>query len=157
MVPEELIKMVRTYQVLSDLTPEQLRKLLPIAEDQQFEPGEIIFQEGDRSAFLHLIVAGDVALEETAGGDAVRVQTLHAGEAMGWSALTDGSRTHFQARALTPTSTVAFPGEYLRVACDRNPDMGYALMRNLLDTVTERLDATRLQLVRSVKGTCDPD
>jgi CRP/FNR family transcriptional regulator, cyclic AMP receptor protein len=152
MVPEELIRMARTYQVLSDLTPEQLRKLLPIAEDQQFVPGEIIFKEGDRSAFLHLIVEGDVALEETAGGGPVRVQTLHAGEAMGWSALSDAGRTHFQARSLTPTSTVAFPGEHLRVACDRNPDMGYALMRHLLDMVTERLDAVRLQLASSTEA-----
>jgi CRP-like cAMP-binding protein len=147
--PDEFTSMARTYQVLSELNPEQLRKLLPIAEDQQFEAGQIIFREGDKSSYLHLIVGGDVALEETAGGQAARVQTLHAGEAMGWSALTDAGRTHFQARCLTRVSTVAFPSEHIRKLCDRNPDVGYALMRQLLEMVTERLDATRMQLAKS--------
>jgi len=145
-VPDQFVEMARAYRILGEINPAQLRKLLPVAEDQQFQTGQIIFREGDRSTHLHLIVAGDVALEETAGGQPLRVQTLHAGEAMGWSALTAESRTHFQARALSPVSTVAFPGETLREACDHNPDMGYALMKQLLALVTERLDATRMQL-----------
>jgi CRP-like cAMP-binding protein len=143
--------MARTYQVLSDLNPEQLRKLLPIAEDQQFEAGAVIFREGDRSAYLFLIVSGDVALEETAGARSVQVQILHAGEAMGWSALTDGGHAHFQARALSAVSLVAFPSEHIRHLCDQNPDVGYPLMRHLLELVTERLDAARLQLAKSAQ------
>jgi CRP/FNR family transcriptional regulator, cyclic AMP receptor protein len=145
-VPDQFVDMARAYRILSEIGPEQLRKLLPVAQDQQFQPGEVIFRENDQSRYLHLIVSGTVALEEMGGVQPVRVQTLHAGEAMGWSALVADSRTHFQARALSPVSTVAFPGESLRSACDRNPDVGYALMKQLLGLVTERLDATRLQL-----------
>ena len=65
---------------------------------------------------------------------------------MGWSALTADCHTHFQARALSPVSTVAFPSERIREACDRDPAMGYALMKRLLELVTERLDKTRMQL-----------
>ncbi len=100
-----------------------------------------------KSSFLHLIVSGEVALEMDINGQAVRVQTLRAGEAMGWSALAADSLTHFQARALSPVSTVAFPGARIREACDQDPEMGYALMKRLLELVTERLDATRMQLV----------
>jgi len=146
MIPNELLKMAQTYRVLSELDPRQLRKLLPIAEDQQFASGQVIFREGDKSSFFHLIVSGDVALEETAGPKPVRVQTLHPGEAMGWSALAADSRTHFQARALSPVSTIAFSSPRIREACDLDPEMGYALMKRLLDVVTERLDATRMQL-----------
>jgi CRP/FNR family transcriptional regulator, cyclic AMP receptor protein len=145
-IPDEFLKMAHAYRVLSTLDPQQLRKLLPLAEDRQYQTNEIIFCEGDKSSFLHLIVAGEVALEETSGGSSVRVQTLHAGEAMGWSALTADAHTHFQARALSPVSTVAFPSERIREACDREPAMGYALMKQLLELVTERLDALRLQL-----------
>ena len=66
---------------------------------------------------------------------------------MGWSALSAESYTHFQARALSTVSTVAFSSERIREACDRDPEMGYALMKRLLELVTERLDSTRMQLV----------
>ncbi len=147
MIPEEFIEMTRAYRLLSELDPPQLRKLLPLAEEKEYNTGSLIFREGDKSSFLHLIVSGEVALEMMIDGQAVRVQTLQAGEAMGWSALSAESHTHFQARALSPISTVAFPSERIREACDRDPEMGYALMKRLLELVTERLDATRMQLV----------
>ena len=146
-VPEEFVTMAKTYRVLSGLDPRQLRKLLPLAQDCSFASGEILFREGDKSSFFHLIVSGEVALEETAGKHPVLVQTLNPGDAMGWSALTEGSLTHFQARALSPLKTVAFPGEKIRTACDLDPEMGYAFLKQLLAVVTERLDAARMQLV----------
>jgi len=146
MIPEEFLTMARTYRVLSELDPAQLRKLLPIAQERYYAGGQILFKECDKSSFFHLILSGDVALEETAGNKTVRVQTLHPGDAMGWSALTEEAQTHFQARALTPVTTVAFPAEKIRNACNCDPAMGYAFMKRLLDVVTERLDATRMQL-----------
>jgi len=146
-IPEEMIEFARVYRVLSELDPDQLKKLLPLAEETHFSRGQILFKEGDQSLYLHLLVSGDVALEMMAGGQAIPVQTVHAGDAIGWSSLAPGSRTHFQARALSKVDTVAFAGARLKAACDRDPAMGYALMKQLLELVTERLDAARMQLV----------
>lgn len=134
------------YRFLSELDSQQLRKLLPLAQDKQFASGDVIFHSGDTSLFLHLIVSGDVALEDVADGHPVLIQTLHAGDGMGWSALTPGAKTHFQARVLSNVSTVAFAGDQLRAACDRDPALGYALTKRLLELVTERLDAVRMKL-----------
>jgi hydrogenase maturation factor len=142
----------RASRLLSELDPEQLRKLILLAQNEIYAPGEIIFHAGDRSRSLHLIASGDVVLEEVSGAQAVQVQTLHAGDAMGWSALTSGALTHFQARALSRVCTVAFSGEQLRAACDRDPAIGYALMKRLMELVTERLDAMRLKLAEKSNG-----
>jgi CRP/FNR family transcriptional regulator, cyclic AMP receptor protein len=136
----------QAYRFLSELDTEQLRKLLPLAQDKRFASGEIIFRAGERSLFLHLIVSGDVALEEVAGGRAHRVQTLHAGHGMGWSALSPGARTHFQARALSEVITVGFAGDQLNAACTHDPALGFVLTKRLLELVTERLDALRTKL-----------
>lgn len=144
--PQLAIESIQAYRLLSELDPPQLRKLLLLAVDQQFEPGQIIFHSGEKSRFLHLIVSGDVILEEDTGEKTVPVYTLHSGDAMGWSALATDAVTHFQARALSSVTTVAFPSLDLRAACDRDPAMGYALMKRLLELVTERLDATRMKL-----------
>jgi len=139
------LESLRAYRLLGELGPEQLRKLLSLAQEQQFEAGE-------KSLFLHVIVSGDVVLEQGNGAWPVEIQTLHAGEAMGWSALGWDAVTHFQARAVTPLSTVAFPAEQIRAACDTDPALGYALMKRLLEIVTERLDAMRLRLVERAKA-----
>ncbi len=146
MIPEELLEMAQTYRILSELDPQQLRKLVPLAERKQYSTGQLIFQIGDQSSFFHLIVGGDMALKHVAGNKAVRLQTLHHGDAMGWSALAADARAHFQARALSAVNTVAFPRERLRQACDHDPAMGYALMKRLLEVVTERLDTARMRL-----------
>ncbi|HEY6340307.1 MAG TPA: cyclic nucleotide-binding domain-containing protein [Bryobacteraceae bacterium] len=145
MTPEEFIEIAHAYRVLADLEPSQLRKLLLIAEEKEFAAETIIIPERAKSSFLYLIVSGAVALERWLDHYTVLIQTLHAGDAMGWSALTSDARTHFQTRALTPVSTVAFAGDRLLAACDQDPRMGYALMKRLLELVTERLDRTRLQ------------
>jgi len=142
----------QAYRFLSELDSQQLRKLLPIAQDKQFASGEIIFHSGDRSLFLHLIVSGDVALEDVADGQPVHIQTLHAGDGMGWSALTPGAKTHFQTRALSSVSTVAFAGDQLRAACESDPALGYALTKRLLELLTERLDAVRMKLTTRYQG-----
>lgn len=156
MTPDEFVKAAQADRLLSDLEPRQLKKLLPLAEERRFEANEIVFLEGARSAFLYFIVQGEVALELESDGPDVRVQTLRPGEAMGWSSLTENRLTHFQARALTPAATVAFPAEKLRAACERDPGLGYALMKRLLEIVTERLDAARLQLLSLRRHTEEP-
>jgi CRP/FNR family transcriptional regulator, cyclic AMP receptor protein len=145
-IPEELVDMAQTYRMLRELDPQQLRKLVPLAEHRQYSTGQLIFRTGEQPSLFHLIVAGDVAIEQVAGANAVRLQTLHHGDAMGWSALTRDARAHFQARALSAVNTVAFPGERLRHACDRDPALGYELMTCLLEIVSERLDATRARI-----------
>jgi CRP/FNR family cyclic AMP-dependent transcriptional regulator len=144
--PKTRLETSGAYRLLNELDPPQLRKLIEIAQDRHFEEGDIIFRSGATSSFLHLIVSGDVALEAITDGPAQQVQTVHSGDAMGWSALSGNSLTHFQAHALSPVATVALPGAQLRALCDADPVLGYALMKRLVDLAAERLDAIRAKL-----------
>ncbi len=144
--PKTRLETSGAYRLLNDLEPAQLRKLIQIAQDRYSDEGEIIFPSGATSSSLHLIVSGDVALEAMTDGRKQRVQTLHAGDAMGWSAISGDSLTHFQARALSPVTTVALPGAQLRALCDADPALGYALMKRLVELASERLDAMRVKL-----------
>jgi len=145
MIPPQFLEMAHAYRLLCGLAPDQLRKLLPLAGERQYAKGEIVLREGDKSAYLSLIVSGEVILEKVQGDEVTPVQTLRAGEAMGWSAFTEDGHAQFRAQALSPVSTIVFPGDRLREACDRDPAMGYHLTKHLLQVVTERLDAAREQ------------
>lgn len=133
--------------LLIDLQPKHLEKLLEIAEEWRFGQDDIMFGEGAKSERLFLIMSGRVALEIVAVGRGIVVQTLGAGDAMGWSALTETARTHFQARALSPVQAIAFDGAKLSVSLEYDHDLGYEMMKRLLAMVTERLDHTRMQVI----------
>ncbi len=75
------------------------------------------------------------------------MQTLTAGDELGWSAILMGRRKHFQARALEPVEALALDGAELLAACRKDTAFGFALMYRLLGVVSERLQATRLQLL----------
>ena len=134
------------YRILSELDSRQLRKLLPLVEEKFFGSGAVIFHSGEKSKYLHLIVAGDILLEEDTVAQPVQITILRTGDALGWSALTSDATTHFQARALSGVATLAFPGAPLRALCEQDNELGYALTKRLLELVTGRLDAVRLRL-----------
>jgi CRP-like cAMP-binding protein len=144
---EELGRAAQTYSLLAKLSQEHVRKLLAIAEERNYDQDELIFPEGAKSEFLFLIASGNVALEIVAAGKKIVLQTLGPGDAMGWSALTETTTTHFQARALSRVQSIAFDGAKLSAAFEYDHSLAYQVMKRLLALVTERLDLTRMQLI----------
>jgi CRP-like cAMP-binding protein len=147
MISEEFLKRHHADEWLSQLSREHLNKLLPLAQEAQFKRDQVLFREGGKSENLYLVVSGSVALEVIAAGQAIQISSLHPGDVLGWSAISEDGHARFQARAVEAVSALAFPGQPLRELCDGDPALGYALLKQLLGLVTERLDATRFQLV----------
>ncbi len=75
------------------------------------------------------------------------IETIEAGEVIGWSSLFSPYRWHFDARALTTIRATAFDGACLRGKCDDDPALGYALMSCFARIMIERLQWTRLRLL----------
>jgi CRP-like cAMP-binding protein len=143
---QELERAAKSYALVADLTPAHFAKLLELAEQESFEPDEIIFREGAKSRNLFLIASGEVALEMVAGEKRIVVQTLGTGDAMGWSALTGNAVTRFQARTLSHVQTIAFNGAKLSAALEYDHAFGYEFMKRLLALITDRLDRARMQI-----------
>jgi CRP-like cAMP-binding protein len=131
---------------VEEFQPQHIEKLASMATRVRFERDQVIFREGDECGEFYLIMTGLVALEIAARDHVLRVQTLSAGDELGWSAILMGRRKHFQARALERVDALAFDGGELLAACKEDPSFGFVLMHRLLSVVSERLQATRLQL-----------
>jgi CRP-like cAMP-binding protein len=141
-----LMTLLRKHPFVEEFQPEHIDKLRAMAREVNFAPGETIFREGDDCHDFYLIVSGRVALEVEEADHVLRVQTLSAGDEFGWSAILMGRRKHFQAKALEHVETLALDGPQLLAACREDKGFGFALMYRMLGVVSERLQATRLQL-----------
>jgi CRP/FNR family transcriptional regulator, cyclic AMP receptor protein len=146
---ETLKPIIAGHPFLRSLPPAYLDILIGCAEEREFRPGEIIFREGDVADRFYLIGRGKVALESHVSPQgSLGVQELGAGEVLGWSWLFPPYISHFQARAVELTGTIAFNGAHLLVACERNHEFGYDLMKRLAQVLIRRLQATQRQLVK---------
>jgi CRP-like cAMP-binding protein len=130
------------------LRPDTIDLVAGCGSNVQFEPGALIFREGDRADAFYLLRHGSIAIEAYAPNSGpLVIETLEAGDVLGWSWLFEPHRWHFDAHALTAVRATAFDGVCLRGKCDADPQLGYELVSRFAQTLIERLQWTRLRLL----------
>jgi len=144
---QNLLDVLQKHPFVAEFRPEHTARLAALARQVHFDAGQVIFHEGDEFSVFYLLGDGMVALELEVPGHLLRVQTLYAGDELDWSAVLPHAGKHFQARALTPVAALAFEGEQLLASFKADPEFGLAFMLRLMGVVSERLRATRLQLL----------
>ena len=144
---ESHLAMLRHHPFVLEFEPRHVERLAALAKDVRWERNQLIFREGDECSEFYLIVSGLVSLEIAAPGQTFRVQTLFAGDELGWSAMLGSSGKQFQARALERVDALAFESSEILAACREDTAFGFAFMLRLSRLVAERLQATRVQLL----------
>ncbi len=145
---ETLEPILKEHPFFRDFHPEHFRTLVGCASNVRFRDGEVIFRSGEEANHFYLIRQGKIAIEVFVPGQgALTIQTLGAGEVLGWSWLFPPYRWNFDATAKDDTLAFALDGACLRNKCDENHDLGYELMKRFSAIFIERLQATRLQLI----------
>jgi CRP-like cAMP-binding protein len=138
------------HPFLQGLKPEHVRLLADSAMRVQYEPGEILFREGDPANRFYLIEQGRVSVESRSGdGAPVTVQVVSNGEVLGWSWLFAPYYWHFDARATELTTAIFFYGTRLREQCEEDHGFGFEMMKRTVRVVIHRLQAARQQLLLS--------
>jgi CRP/FNR family transcriptional regulator, cyclic AMP receptor protein len=132
------------------MDPDHLRLMQEIAISERFQAGQLIFQEGQPADRFCLIQTGQVRLDAfVPGRGIVTVQTLIAGDPLGWSWLFLPYRWHFSAHANETTELIVFDGKFLRDLSELNHEFGYELIKRVSNVLLERLQEMRLLLADS--------
>jgi CRP/FNR family transcriptional regulator, cyclic AMP receptor protein len=146
--PNTLGSLVANHPFLARLNSHYYHFFAECAELKRYQPGQEIFHEGNEADHFYLIQSGKVALETFVPGcGRVTIQTLDAGEALGWSWLFSPHEWHFTATAAEPATLIAFDAAALRDKAEENRDFGNELVTRVAKTLVDRLHATRLQLI----------
>lgn len=136
------------HPFLKNLSSDHLETMADSAMPVEFETGQIIFREGDLANRFYLIESGKVVLETSEKDqEPALIQTIGAGDVLGWSWLFPPYYWHFAARAVEPTKAIFFYGTRLREQCEADHDLGYEIMKRMAGIAINRLQATRQQLL----------
>lgn len=109
-------------------------------------PGEYLAREGESAHAFYLIQSGSVEIGTHLGERGrAPIQTVGAGDIVGWSWLLPPYRWQFDARAVDAVHGLAFDAAWLRDQCEQDHELGYHLLKQLLAVVSSRVAASRMQ------------
>ncbi len=147
-MPRSLDAVLTEVPIFHGLTDAQLELISGCAKDVRFGEGAQLFRRGSAADTFYVVRHGSVALDTfVPGRGTVTIETIDAGEVLGWSWLFKPYRWHLDGHALTIVGAIEFDGAYLRGKCDEDPVLGYALMERFAQVAIERLQWTRLRLL----------
>ena len=140
---------VRSHPFLSGLRENHLGAICAEAKEVDFQPGQIILREREPAFNAYLLTSGKVNIEVHSReyGREVVVDTVGAGEVLGWSWLFAPFCWHFQARAIEPSHAIVLDGALLMVRCEEDPQLGYTLMKRITQTLIRRVEAMRRRIL----------
>jgi CRP-like cAMP-binding protein len=145
---------VGVHPFLADMEPHHLDLLAECASIKQFERNEMIFRTAEPANGFYLIENGSVALEDWVSEHGpITIDTLVAGEPMGWSWMFPPYVWHFSARATEPTTGLFFDAAVFRKYCNQDLTLGHQLFWRMSQVMVRRLQASRRKLIEALKPT----
>ena len=143
-----LEQLIAAHPFLSGLAPEFQSFLWDCASLRRFGSHQQIFQEAGEADHFYLIVSGKVTLDATVPDcGTLPIQTLEAGEALGWSWLFPPYQWAFTATTAVPTDVLSFGARLLRQKASEDPAFANELLSRIAKTLIQRLLATRNELI----------
>lgn len=134
-----------------EITVQELPKFLPIEKENTrelldgskilyFGKDEIVFNQGDPTGSLYVILEGDVDLSvKGSTGQQVHINTLHQGDFFGEVALLAGRTSSMTARAATDIRVMMIMSQEVMDMVSRNPRLAFQL-DEVMDTRRKRLE-----------------
>ncbi len=143
--PEEVLA---GHPFFAGLSTEHLDRLASVARPVDVEANRFIFRDGQEATCFLVVYGGDISIELHVPGKGPRIiQTVHAGEVLGWSWLFAPHRWLFDARALNDVHAYCLDAPRLLEAVEDDHEFGFQMMRRFSKMLVDRLNATRMQVL----------
>lgn len=135
-----LEKIFQQIPIFADLNPSQLKIIDGIFELDLCSKNEIIFEQGDSSNYLYIVVDGEVIIHfKPDDAELIEVATIKNGGVFGWSAAF-GSETYTSGATCTvKTQLLKVLGEDLKKLRKKHPETGILILERLAAVVAERM------------------
>jgi CRP-like cAMP-binding protein len=129
------------------LDPDDVARLAGIAREVTLQTNHVLFEQGDESDGLYVIVSGILRVYLTAeDGREATINLLEDGEVIGEMSLLDGLARSAGAAALTTTKLIFIPREPFMQLLDSSTKLG----RQIILMLCERLRAANAQVDQAI-------
>jgi len=145
---ETMAELLGSHPFFAGLGAGPLDLIAGCASNIHVGKGDLIFSEGEPASRFYVIRSGRVAMEiHSPGRGPLIIDTMEAGEVLGWSWLVPPYRYFSDARAVTPVRATALDGACLRGKAEADPELGYQLLKRVTTVMYKRLQSARVRLL----------
>jgi CRP-like cAMP-binding protein len=149
----EVLELLARVPVFSTLHHADLQRISELAVPREFDPGQVVFREGDSSDTCYVVRSGRArAVREHSDGRTITLATFGPGDIFGELAMFEDERRSATVEAVEPTAAVAVLGPDMRRLMNEHPGIAtrlvIALGRRLRES-NERLSRQSFQTVQS--------
>jgi len=147
-VQKDIDALLVEHSFFKDFAPSYRALIAGCGKNVQFDAGQLLVKTGEPANQFFAIRHGRASIElHSPERGPLILQTVEAGDILGWSWLFPPYRWKFDVRAVEAVRAIGFDGECLRGKCERDPAMGYEFMKRFAQVFMERLESARLQLL----------
>jgi CRP/FNR family cyclic AMP-dependent transcriptional regulator len=146
-------ELLRRYPFFGFMSDHCLKTIAMHAEEEKFNNGDVILEEGQEAIALYFLMEGGVALlydrsgsAKDQGNNELHVGDINAGEPFGISALIEPYMYTATVKATHDSRVIRIEASAIKELCMVQPEFAFKLMKKIASAAIERLNATRIQL-----------
>lgn len=135
------LRVLRCSPVFSGISDSRLKSIASLAKEISFSAGQRIYSAGDEGKDIYVHVSGDVVFSLGAPKAGRSGGMIATGDAIGWAALSRRKPARRLATATAQSDTVmlVIDGDSLLDVLDADPELGYRVMSQFMQYVSEKL------------------
>lgn len=148
----DLKEVLSGLNIFSGLDQDELAKVADLAKEITFKEGEVVFQEGDPSGTLYIILEGSIQISTKVMEDLDKpLVTLGEGKLFGEVSLIDQNPREARAKAISDTKMLSLSTEDFNQLRKQSPELGIKILDVLTRTVVGRIRLTMEQFRRNIQ------
>jgi len=137
--------------IFGQLSDEMLKKVISISEKMIFDENEYVYRSKDKADNLYLVKQGKVLLEQSISDKiTVSVDSIKPGFSFGWVSLLSEGIHKLDAVCAEPSNVSVVNAEKLQALMESDQELGFRIMKRVLEMIKSRLDRRTDQFVRSI-------
>jgi CRP-like cAMP-binding protein len=150
---EDTIALLATVPTFEALGPDELAHVAEVAVPRRYEPGEVVFREGDESDTCYVVKTGHArAIREHADGRTITLANFGPGDIFGELALFENEVRSATVETLDGVEAVAILGADMRRLMRDHPEIAVGVVVSLgrrLRAANQRIASQSFQTVQS--------
>lgn len=142
------LDIVKKISFFSDFDDNELGFVANNSQTLEIGKNKYLVNEGENAKNFYLLINGKAQIEIHHPQRGARVlQSVQIGELVGWSWLFEPNQWVFDVKAVEKSVWLECHGIAFLTELEKNHEFGYKFMKKLARVMTERLKATRLQVL----------
>lgn len=128
----EKILFLKTAPIFEGMNSEQLKLISGITTEEDLNPKEELFRQGDPGDKMYIIISGEIEILEQSGGKEQRIVVLGKSDPVGEFAVLDDEARSAGARALNNAKVLSVEKEELKELIREFPELAFEFFKVLI-------------------------